>query len=68
MDPAVVRGTVVLACPGGPLLVRGETEVVDADGERHTSPRPLTAVCRCARSTLAPWCDGSHKVGARPPG
>ncbi|MFC6152210.1 CDGSH iron-sulfur domain-containing protein [Nocardioides yefusunii] len=24
--------------------------------------RPAVAVCRCLRSSLLPWCDGTHKV------
>jgi CDGSH-type Zn-finger protein len=56
-------GTVdVVLCPGGPMLLRGEHVVVDDDGARHTTTRPVTAVCRCRRSARLPWCDGTHKV------
>jgi CDGSH-type Zn-finger protein len=53
-------GQVVL-CPGGPMLVRGAREVVDADGTRHPVDRPVVAVCRCELSATLPWCDATHK-------
>ena len=33
-------------------------------GRRRCTPttRPVVAVCACARSQRAPWCDGTHKV------
>ena len=49
-------------CPDGPLLVRGAEEVVDVDGMAHEVHRPCVALCRCGRSSIAPWCDGTHKV------
>jgi len=54
--------TVVL-CPGGPMLLRGATEVVDDDGVVHPVERPTVAVCRCGRSQRMPWCDSTHKLG-----
>lgn len=50
----------VRRCPGGPLLVRGAAEVVDADGTAHPVRRPVVAVCACGHSGRAPWCDGTH--------
>ncbi|MFY0409574.1 CDGSH iron-sulfur domain-containing protein [Solicola sp. PLA-1-18] len=57
-------------CPGGPLLVRGAEQVVAVDGSVHEVLRPVVALCRCAVSTRAPWCDGAHKMlpPARRPG
>lgn len=52
----------VILCPGGPLLLRGEHVVRDADGSAHHTTRSVTAVCRCGRSGRPPWCDGTHKV------
>ena len=52
----------VVMCPGGPMLLRGKHVVEDADGGRHETTRPVTAVCRCDRSQSFPWCDGTHKV------
>jgi len=51
----------VTLCAGGPMLLRGATHVVDEDGQRHEVRRPVVAVCRCGKSALAPWCDGTHK-------
>ncbi|WP_310965031.1 CDGSH iron-sulfur domain-containing protein [Nocardioides terrisoli] len=52
----------VEVCPGGPLLLRGKHVVVAADGSRHETERPVSAVCRCSRSGTLPWCDGTHKL------
>jgi len=52
----------VVVCPGGPLLLRGDHVVEDADGEVHRTSRPVSAVCRCGKSAMAPWCDGTHKL------
>jgi CDGSH-type Zn-finger protein len=51
-----------VVCPGGPLLVRGEHEIEDEDGVTHATTRPVSAVCRCLKSSLMPWCDGTHKL------
>ena len=49
-------------CPGGPLLLRGDHVVEDADGIPHRTSRPISAVCRCGKSATSPWCDGTHKL------
>ena len=49
-------------CDGGPLLVRGASDWTDDDGTRHRVQRPVVAVCRCGKSSLRPWCDGTHKL------
>lgn len=49
-------------CDGGPLLVRGAMVWTDDDGNRHPVLRPVVAVCRCGKSSLRPWCDGTHKL------
>jgi CDGSH-type Zn-finger protein len=47
--------------PDGPLQVKGEVEVVDAQG----NPLPLKGgdvyLCRCGQSGNKPFCDGTHK-------
>ncbi|MEO9322899.1 CDGSH iron-sulfur domain-containing protein [Nocardioides sp. C4-1] len=60
-EPAASRPDITF-CPGGPMLVRGRVVIEDEDGEQHTSTRPVSAVCRCGKSALAPWCDGTHKL------
>ncbi len=52
----------VILCPDGPMLLRGEQVGVDEDGTDHSTPRPVSAVCRCGASGIKPWCDGSHKA------
>jgi CDGSH-type Zn-finger protein len=52
----------VVLCPGGPMLLRGEHTIEDADGVPHKTTRPVTAVCRCSKAASYPWCDGTHKV------
>lgn len=59
----------IVLCPGGPMLLRGDHVIEDSDGAVHATTRPLTAVCRCGKSAIRPWCDGTHKllpVKARP--
>jgi len=34
----------------------------DDEGTRHRVLRPVVAVCRCGKSSLRPWCDGTHKL------
>jgi CDGSH-type Zn-finger protein len=46
----------------GPLLVRGPFRLVDQDGEEIEVVRGTVALCRCGKSRLRPFCDGSHKV------
>lgn len=46
--------------PNGPLLVRGELIVKDADGN-ETRKTNMTAFCRCGASTNKPYCDGTHR-------
>jgi CDGSH-type Zn-finger protein len=53
----------------GPLIVRGAARIVDADGSELTPRRDPIALCRCGKSRLRPFCDGTHKlIGFRAPG
>src|SRR5690554_6484361 len=52
----------VTACPHGPLLVRGDVEILLADGRPAPRRRATVALCRCGASGIKPFCDGSHKV------
>jgi CDGSH-type Zn-finger protein len=53
----------VTAYPDGPLLLRGDFELRDADGTVIDCRQRAVALCRCGRSALAPFCDGTHKAG-----
>jgi len=46
----------------GPLLVRGPFRIVDQNGEEIEVGRETVALCRCGRSRLRPFCDGTHKL------
>ncbi|WP_406065354.1 CDGSH iron-sulfur domain-containing protein [Micromonospora sp. NBC_00860] len=46
----------------GPLLVRGDFALVTPDGERIDTRRGTVALCRCGKSALKPFCDGTHKA------
>jgi CDGSH-type Zn-finger protein len=53
---------VIVACTDGPLLVRGEVDLVTPDGEPIARTRKTVALCRCGVSTIKPFCDGTHKL------
>jgi len=53
---------VIVACPDGPLLVRGHVDIVDSAGKPIEQTRRTVALCRCGVSTIKPFCDGSHKL------
>lgn len=46
----------------GPLLVRGPFRLATQDGEEIAVERGTIALCRCGKSRLRPFCDGTHKV------
>jgi len=52
----------IVACPNGPLLVRGIVRIVTPGGEPVPRDRRTVALCRCGVSTLKPYCDGTHKA------
>ena len=45
----------------GPLLVRGPVRLQDMHGREIEVGRETVALCRCGRSQIKPFCDGSHK-------
>jgi CDGSH-type Zn-finger protein len=45
----------------GPLLVRGDFRLLDTDGVEIDPGRTTVALCRCGRSGIKPFCDGTHK-------
>jgi CDGSH-type Zn-finger protein len=46
----------------GPLLVRGPVRMTDMHGHEIALGRETIALCRCGKSRLRPFCDGSHKL------
>lgn len=65
MNPAersTPRRATIVACPDGPILVRGDVEITDERGTPVPRRRATVALCRCGASAIKPYCDGSHKV------
>ncbi|SHN48047.1 CDGSH iron-sulfur domain-containing protein [Cryptosporangium aurantiacum] len=53
----------------GPLLIRGDFVLRGQDGTPIDPGRATVALCRCGKSGLKPFCDGTHKlVGFEAPG
>ena len=52
----------ITACTNGPLLVRGDFELVTSAGNPVPRERGTVALCRCGLSAIKPYCDGSHKA------
>ena len=48
--------------PDGPYLVRGEFAVTDSEGNKVPLERRTIALCRCGKSRIRPFCDGTHKL------
>lgn len=48
--------------PDGPLIVRGDVQLVTSDGEPIERRRRTMALCRCGLSAIKPFCDGMHKA------
>jgi CDGSH-type Zn-finger protein len=57
--------TVIRAYEDGPLLVRGDFQLQDEGGNPIDAHRGTIALCRCDRSALKPFCDGSHALVRR---
>ena len=49
----------------GPYVVRGDFTLIDENGEEVELHRRTIALCRCGRSRMKPFCDGTHKVAAK---
>jgi hypothetical protein len=66
-DCVAVGGADVRAEPyrGGPVLIRGATCVLAPDGDVRETVRSVVAVCRCGRSRLGLFCDGTHRFSPR---
>jgi CDGSH-type Zn-finger protein len=57
-----VDDVVITPYRDGPLLVRGPFRLQDQDGREIDVGRETVALCRCGKSRIPPFCDGSHKV------
>jgi CDGSH-type Zn-finger protein len=57
-----VEEVVITPYRDGPLLVRGPFRLTDQDGGEIALPRDTIALCRCGKSRIRPFCDGSHQL------
>jgi CDGSH-type Zn-finger protein len=55
-------GTTITPYRDGPLLVRGDFRLLDTDGNAIDPGRRTVALCRCGKSGIKPFCDGTHKL------
>ena len=60
-EPADATTGSITVYPDGPLLVRG-VRITTPDGVEIPNDRHTVALCRCGKSSIKPWCDGTHKV------
>jgi CDGSH-type Zn-finger protein len=60
-DGARGEGATITPYRDGPLIVRGDFRLVDQDGNEIDPGRQTIALCRCGKSGIKPFCDGSHK-------
>ena len=56
------HGASVVVCEDGPLLLRGDFTLSTPDGEIIDPGRDVVALCRCGKSAVKPFCDGTHKA------
>jgi CDGSH-type Zn-finger protein len=61
-DERADRAATVTVYENGPLLVRGEFTLRTAAGETVDPGRDTIALCRCGKSSIKPFCDGTHKA------
>ena len=63
VDPGGGAGDSATITPyrDGPLIVRGDFRLLDQDGGEIDPGRRTIALCRCGKSGIKPFCDGSHK-------
>jgi CDGSH-type Zn-finger protein len=54
-------GATITPYRDGPLIVRGDFRLVDQDGAEIDPGRRTVALCRCGKSGIKPFCDGTHK-------
>lgn len=53
---------VIVPYRDGPYLVRGPVVMRDQEGVGIESGRRIVALCRCGKSRIRPFCDGTHRL------
>jgi CDGSH-type Zn-finger protein len=61
LPPAAEPTATITPYRDGPLLVRGDFRLVDTEGNEIDPGRRTVALCRCGKSGIKPFCDGTHK-------
>jgi CDGSH-type Zn-finger protein len=61
MDAAPADAVTITPYRDGPYLVRGSFVVQDQDGNEIALERRTIALCRCGKSRMRPFCDGTHR-------
>jgi CDGSH-type Zn-finger protein len=61
LAPLPDSGASITPYRDGPLIVRGDFRLVDQDGAEIDPGRRTIALCRCGKSGIKPFCDGTHK-------
>jgi CDGSH-type Zn-finger protein len=56
------ENVVITPYEDGPYLIRGSFSMRDQDGNTIDLGRPTIALCRCGRSRMRPFCDGTHRL------
>jgi CDGSH-type Zn-finger protein len=56
------RPATITPYPDGPYLVRGDFAMTDQEGNELPLERRTIALCRCGKSRMRPFCDGTHKL------
>ncbi len=46
----------------GPYIVRGNFQITDQQGNKIDARRRTIALCRCGKSRMRPFCDGTHNL------
>jgi CDGSH-type Zn-finger protein len=59
--PPESAGATITPYRDGPLIVRGDFRLLDQDGSEIDPGRQTIALCRCGKSGIKPFCDGTHK-------
>ena len=62
MEPSGMDQCRITPYKDGPLLIRGPFELVDQDGNEIDVRRKTIALCRCGKSKIRPFCDGTHNA------
>ncbi len=60
VEKAIESSTQLSVLADGPILIKGNFEIVDSEG-KTIECNDSVALCRCGASENKPFCDGKHK-------